>query len=104
MNLEEAAKIINNHNVKKEEEERKKEEKAQQEYDKCYNEIQELQPRIEKIIAIGNMCIENDIKLNSRMRGSRQFSKKYVNNEFVTDAIYHYLGFYHNYYIVFLLY
>lgn len=81
-----------NENIKKEKEEKQKLE--EEEYNKYFNMIRELQPRIENIIEIGNMCVENNIKLNSRMRGSDRFSSKYRYNEFITDGIYHYLGFY----------
>ena len=80
---------------KKEQEKMDKEIAYQKEHTNLIEQIKELQPRIEKIIEIGNLCIENGINLNTR--GTYR-KCKYEENAFETDGIYHQLGFYPNHY------
>jgi len=80
---------------KKEQERIDKEIAYQNEQANLIKQIKELQPRIEKIIKIGNLCIENGINLNPR--GTYR-KCKYEENAFETDGIYHQLGFYPNHY------
>lgn len=58
-------------------------------------QIRELEPRIKKIIEIGNLCIENGIRLNEKGIHRKCLYKE---DAYETDAIHHQLGFFPNHY------
>ena len=97
MDLERAENLIKNHNEKLENERLRIEREHQETKDKLVNEIKNLQPRIQQIIKIGNLCLKNDIEI-----GQTPSSKRcsYENNMFETDGIHHQLGFYRKRYPV----
>ena len=100
MNVETAKmKIINHNNKKKKEKiEKEIENKKQSKYYK--EQIRALEPRISKIIEIGNLCLENNIKIWNDVCEH----KRYDENIFETDGINHQLGFFLNHYKAYPIY
>ena len=95
MDIDFAKEKIVGHKNRLEQEKIDKEIAYQEEHKSLIKQIKELQPRIQKIIEIGNLCIENGINLNKR--GTYR-KCKYEEDAFETDGIYHQLGFYPNNY------
>ena len=95
MDIDTAKTKIIKHNAKKIQDKVEKEIHYKAEQEKLIDEIQALQPRIEQILTIGNLCIENGINLRP---GMFRKSCKYKNDCFETDGIHHQLGFYPNHY------
>lgn len=95
MDIETAKEKIVSHKNKKEQEKIDKELLYKQKQMELIAKIRELQPRIQKIIEIGNICIENGIVL--RKVGTYR-KCLYKEDAYETDAIYHQLGFFPNHY------
>lgn len=93
MELETAMDKIIGHRKRLEHEKVEKEIAKQVRKKELITEIKKLKPRIQKIIEIGNLCIENGINLNPRGMYKKCL---YDQNAFETDGIYHQLGFYAN--------
>ena len=95
MDIEIARDKIVGHKNRIEQEKLNKEITYKKEQEDLIKQIKDLRPRIEKIIEIGNICIENGICLN-KIGTYRKC--KYEEDAFETDGIYHQLGFYRNNY------
>ncbi len=93
MNIDIAKEKIINHNMKKEQEEYKKKQKIKEDTEKYLENIKELQPRIKKIIEIGNLCIQNNISIGHKPCSDK---RTYKEKCFETEGIRHQLGFYPN--------
>lgn len=92
MDLNIAKEKIINHNIKKEKEKQKKETQKKNTEKQYIKQIEELKPRIKKIIDIGNLCIENNIFIGDKGSDKRTYKDKC----FETEGIRHQLGFYPN--------
>ncbi len=92
MDVETARNILTNRKKRLEQKKIDKENAIQIRKEELVSEIKKLEPRIKKIIEIGNLCLENGINLNPR--GTRKCL--YEQNAYETDGIYHQLGFYPN--------
>lgn len=93
MNINIAKEKIVNHNVKVKKTKIEKEIEIEKKTKEYMNKIKQLQSRIEKIIKIGNLCIENNIEI-----GQRGDKRTYKDNCFETEGIKHQLGFYRNHF------
>ena len=96
MEIDVAMKKISEHKQKLENDELKRIQDNNIELKQLKNEIRDLKPRIEKIIKIGNICIDNNIILNKIGTYNKCLYKE---DNYETDAIYHQLGFYPNAYV-----
>ena len=76
--------------LRKEEEQRVKDIEKINETTRLITEIQKLKPRIDEIIAVGNVCQENNIPMSGESWGGHQ---GYDTNQFYTNSWSHLVGF-----------
>ena len=95
MDIEFAKEKIVGHKNRKEEEARNKALEYREKQTELIRQIRDLEPRIRKIIEIGNLCIENGINLNKVGTYNKCLYKE---DAYETDAIHHQLGFFPNHF------
>ena len=85
--------LISTYSARKKEVERIEKEKLSVRADELANQICQLKPRIDELIATANACIRNNIEIDQYHRRGYRSEDCYERGTFVTNSISHRVGF-----------
>lgn len=84
---------ITSYSARQKEAERNEKDKLLMRADELANQICQLKPRIDELIATANACISNQIEINQYNRSGVRSEDCYERGTFVTNSISHRVGF-----------